>query len=329
MLAAIAFAAVLDAQGAGDGSVNLVDPPAESPRFLERPTPSQVATAYPHGAASLGASGHATIHCQIGDKGKLQHCAVVREFPTGLGFGSAAITLAHFYRVDLDGPGVKQGELDLPVNFATSISEDEQLVTGPWVAAPSFAEAGEAYPDIGGGAAGEVELHCSLSGQGVPRTCKVLYVVPLDRDFDKSALRLTPLFKMQIDPALVQSRTPLAANLRLRLAAPFGDEFKARKITDPTWLAVPDAARMAALYPAAAAGKGSGTGLADCEVAADGSLKNCQPSGDGDPAGLGFSDAAAKAASEMRMSPWTDAGGPVAGATVRVSVRFTPPAAKP
>jgi hypothetical protein len=323
MLAAIALAAMLDAQGGG-GTVNLVDPPVEQPRFVERPTAAQVAAAYPHGAINLGASGHAVIHCQINDKGRLQNCAAVREFPAGLGFGGAAVALSRFYRVDLAGPAAKTGELDLPVDFATSIKEDESLVTGAWLAAPSFAEAGEAYPDIGGGAAGEAELHCALTSEGQLRACKVLYVLPLDRDFDKAALRLSTLFRMQVDPALAKARTPLGANLAVRLAAPFGDEFKARRITDPTWLAVPSETSLAALFPAAATAKGVavGTGLADCDVGADGSLQNCHPSGDGDPPGVGFSDAAVKAAGSMRMSPWTDAGGPVAGASVRVSVRF-------
>ena len=61
MLAAIALAAALDAQAAGDGTVNLIDPPLEQPRFTERPTPGEIAGAYPHGAANLGASGHASI----------------------------------------------------------------------------------------------------------------------------------------------------------------------------------------------------------------------------------------------------------------------------
>jgi hypothetical protein len=328
MLAAIALAAALDAQSGGGGAVNLVDPPVDQPRFVERPTAAQVLAAYPHGAANLGASGHATIHCQIGDKGKLEHCAAVREFPAGLGFGTAAIALARYYRVDPASPGAASGELDLPMDFATSLKEDETLVAGPWIAAPSFAEAGEAYPDIGGGAAGEAELHCALTGQGALRACKLLYVQPLDRDFDKSALKLAASFRMQVDPALARTHQALGANLAVRLPAPFGEEFKAHRITDPTWLALPSEARMAALFPAAASAKAltAGTGLADCDVGADGSLQNCRPSGDGDPPGVGFSDAAAKAAAEMRMSPWSDAGGPVAGASVRVSLRFTAPA---
>ena len=327
MLAAIALAAALDAQAAGDGTVNLIDPPLEQPRFTERPTPGEIAGAYPHGAANLGASGHASIHCQISDKGKLQNCTAVREFPTGLGFGSAAVGLARFYRVDLSSPAAKRGELDLPIDFATSTNQDEMLVTGPWIGAPSFAEAGEAYPDIGGGAAGEAELHCALSGGGQLRACRVLYVQPLDRDFDKAALRLSASFRMQIDPSLIKTHQPLGANLAVRLPAPFGEEFKAHRITDPTWLALPDAASLAKLYPAIATTRGvaEGVGQADCDMGADGGLLNCHPAGDGEPSGLGFADAAAKAAAAMRMSPWTDAGGPVAGASVRVSVNFVAP----
>lgn len=49
----------------------------------------------------------------------------------------------------------------------------------------------------------------------------------------------------------------------------------------------------------------------------------------GEPDGLGFSDAAVKIASGMRMNPWTEAGGPVNGARVQLPIRFDLPAVKP
>jgi protein TonB len=117
----------------------------------------------------------------------------------------------------------------------------------------------------------------------------------------------------------------MVANVLLSLPAPYGDDAKAKRITDPVWLAVPDDATLAQLFPAPATRKSvnSGQGTADCTVAADGTLQACHAYGDGDPAGLGFSEAAVKAAGTMRMSPWTAAGGPVDGAQVRIPIRFT------
>jgi TonB family protein len=293
--------------------------------FVDRPAPSAFAGAYPKAAAAVGMSGHAVLHCHVVPDGRLERCQVAREFPTGSGFGAAALNLAHFYRVDPMSEAARRGDLDLPLSFATQTSEEEQLVTGPWLAAPSFADTGAAYPDIGGGVAGQVFLHCALERDGSVRSCRAKYMRPADREFDVAALKLSHQFRMLVDPRLMRSGQSMAANVLLSLAAPYSDEGKGRRIIDPLWLSVPDAAALARLFPQAAAAKGvaAGVGMADCAVAADGSLQGCHPFGDGEPAGLGFSEAAAKAAATMRMSPWTNAGGPVDGALVRLPIRFS------
>jgi hypothetical protein len=155
--------------------------------------------------------------------------------------------------------------------------------------------------------------------------CKAKFMRPADREFDVAAVKLSHQFKMLVDPSLMRRGQSMVANVLLSLAAPYSDDAKSRRITDPLWLAAPDPPTLARLYPAAAKAKGvlAGVGFADCVVAADGSLQGCHPFGPGDPPGLGFSDAAVQAASPMRMSPWTNAGGPVDGALVRVPIRFT------
>jgi hypothetical protein len=250
---------------------------------------------------------------------------VAREFPSGAGFGGAALNLARFFRIDMQSEAVRREELNLPIGFATQINEDERLVTGPWLTAPSFADTAAVYPDIGGGVSGQVFLHCALARDGSVRSCKARYMRPADREFDIAALKLSHLFRMRLDPHAVKSGETLAANVLLSIAAPFAEDTKSRRITDPVWLAVPDPAGLSQMFPQAAAQKGvySGMGTADCTVAADGALQACRASGDGDPPGFGFSDAAAKAAAVMRMSPWTESGGPVDGALVRIPIRFT------
>jgi TonB family protein len=326
MLVAFALAALIDAQAApdGTGSINEIDPPANAPVFVQRPSGEEVSQAYPRAAGRLDASGRAVVHCQVSDQGGVAGCTILREFPKGLGFGDAAVSLAKYFRLDPTSLAAKVGEVDIPVNFPAPSKGDELLVTGAWIAAPSFEAVGAAYPDIGGGAAGEVELHCQVSAEGMLGGCKTLYVTPGERDFDKAALKLAGQFRIHVDQAFVEANRRLAVNLVVRIPAPFGDEFKSRWVVDPKWVALPDAGRMAALFPAAAKAKGvtSGSGMADCQIGADGGLKDCKPYEDGDPPELGFADAAAKAADEMRMAPWTDADGPVAGASVRVPVSF-------
>jgi hypothetical protein len=72
---------------------------------------------------------------------------------------------------------------------------------------------------------------------------------------------------------------------------------------------------------AAAQGLSSGRGVARCVVAVDGGLTDCTPEV-GDPDGMGFSEAAAKLASTMKMNPWSADAAPVDGAVVRVAIRL-------
>jgi TonB family protein len=292
---------------------------------MDRPSASAFSAAYPRGAAVVGMSGRAVVHCQVVPDGRLERCTLVREFPSGAGFGEAALGLAKFFRIDPTSEAARRGNFDLPIGFATQAGEDEQLVTGPWVAAPSFADVAAVYPDIGGGVAGQVFLHCGLQRDGSVNGCRARFMRPPDREFDAAALKLSRKFRMLVDPTLMHAGQSMGANILLSLAAPFGDDAKSRRVVDPLWLTAPNPASLTRFYPAPAAAKGvtSGVGAADCAVAADGSLQGCQPFGDGEPPGLGFSEAAAKAAATLRMSPWTNAGGPVDGAQVRVPIRFS------
>jgi TonB family protein len=307
-------------------AVNVLDAPTEAPRFVERPSASDFGAAYPRGAASVGMGGKAVLHCQINRGGHLDACRVERESPVGAGFGGAALSMARFFRVDPESEASLR-DVELPIGFATAIDEDHLAVAGPWLAAPSFADVAAVYPDIGGGVAGQVVLRCALEPDGSVRACKTLYLKPTDRDFDRAAQKLTHLFRMQVSPALIKSHQAMMANVVMSLAAPFGDDAKARRIVAPLWLTSLDPAVLTQLFPPAAAQKGvhAGFGVADCSVAADGSLTACRAFGAGEPPGLGFSEAAAKAAPSLRMSPWTDAGGPVDGALVRVPIRFNQP----
>jgi hypothetical protein len=56
-------------------------------------------------------------------------------------------------------------------------------------------------------------------------------------------------------------------------------------------------------------------------VAADGALTQCAPEA-AEPAGLGFSEAAAKLASTMKMNLWSTDGAPVEGGVVHIPIRL-------
>jgi hypothetical protein len=327
IIAAAALAAAPDAGAAPP--VSLVAPPAQPLKFVGRPTAAEFISAYPHGPASVGMGGRALLHCDVGKGGRLGKCTVAAEAPSGAGFGGAALSLSGLYHLDPASDAAKSGAVEFAIGFATATDENELEVTGPWLAAPGFADVGAVYPDIGGGVTGEAVLHCRLDRQGAPTQCKSLYERPVDRGFNDSALKLAHLFRARIDPLLLGTHQPLGVNVMLRIASPNGAEARDRRISDPAWLTRLDPADLARLYPAQAAAKGvkEGVGYADCTVAADGALTACQPFG-GDPPDLGFSEAAVQAVSPLRMSPWTDAGGPVDGARVRIPVSFAQAAGK-
>ena len=62
-------------------------------------------------------------------------------------------------------------------------------------------------------------------------------------------------------------------------------------------------------------------GVARCTVGPDGAMSDCVPE-PGEPDGLGFSEAAAKLASAMRMNLWSADGAPVQGGVVHIPIRL-------
>jgi TonB family protein len=327
MLSAIVAAAALAAAPAPDPA-NVLETPPDPPRFVERPSPGAYASAYPRGAESRGVGGEVMLDCQASRTGRMESCKVSLEAPSGAGFGDAALGLAKAFRIspaDGDGPA---RQVRIPIGFATQSSDSELLIKGPWVSAPGFADIAGAYPDIGGGVTGEVVLHCAIGRDGWARGCKSLYEHPADRDFGVAALKIAHKFRLRIDTHLAGSGVPLAANVVMRMPAPDSADILDRRIHGAVWAAAPDPSQMAQLFPAPAAAKGvnAGVGAVDCTVGADGALTACQ-AGPAEPPDVGFSEAALKAVSALRLAAWSAAGGPVEGASVRVPIRFSRPRA--
>jgi hypothetical protein len=96
-----------------------------------------------------------------------------------------------------------------------------------------------------------------------------------------------------------------------------------RTVMAPVWLAGVDPEKAPRVFPpeAVAAGLTTGRGVARCTVAADGTMADCAPE-PGEPEGLGFSEAAAKLASGMKMNLWGADAAPVVGGTVHIPIRL-------
>jgi hypothetical protein len=228
-----------------------------------------------------------------------------------------------------------------PVNFKTNGPYRAEALSGGnlsiifkphWLAAPGFADLGAVYPNSGDGAPGVVVFRCEVRRTGSLSNCEATREEPRGKGFEAAARKLVPKFQLDMDPKALSG--PLKVNLPIRLIDPASEEFRLRRLGEPRWITTIDPARVQALFPAEAAAKGlkTGRGSVSCGVGPDGALTDCQP-GAAEPEGLGFSEAAMRVATVMRMNPWTDAGGPVDGARMVLPIRFnladTPAAATP
>ncbi|KRA63877.1 energy transducer TonB [Caulobacter sp. Root655] len=97
----------------------------------------------------------------------------------------------------------------------------------------------------------------------------------------------------------------------------------AKVIRSPNWLKKPGASEFSRFYPESAMRREvSGQATLACTVAANGALRDCVVAGE-TPAEEGFGNAAVKLSKYFRMSPQTENGQPVDGASVRIPIKFS------
>jgi protein TonB len=97
----------------------------------------------------------------------------------------------------------------------------------------------------------------------------------------------------------------------------------AKVIRSPNWLKKPGASEFSRFYPESAMRREvSGQATLACTVAANGALRDCVVAGE-TPAEEGFGNAAIKLSKYFRMSPQTENGQPVDGASVRIPIKFS------
>jgi hypothetical protein len=314
-------------------------------------------TIYPSRAWERGLAGHVTLTCLIDRHGLAERCRVSYEHPQGYGFGAAALQQQPLLKVppkhDADGQPIA-AEMNIALEFKPPVSENNiadierscqctelpgakinvthnplnmrrvVMMNHPaWTATPSFEDLGGAYPKDAGGLEGFAVVHCEVVRKtGKLIRCSLAKEDPANHDFGAGALKLAALFQVSPkDMAYAPPNGAVEVEIPVRLAPPA--ELARHAVTAPNWLAGFDPLQAAKLFPPEAAAKGlaTGRGVARCVVGPDGVLTRCQPEA-AEPQGLGFSEAAVRLASTLRMNLWSADGEPVSGGVVDVPIRL-------
>ncbi len=302
--------------------------------LVRQPAAEDIHAAWPGKAEAQGIGGKALVACTVNVHGVTETCHIESESPPDMGFGGAALLLtpAFIYKPATRASEPVSSPVQIRVNFVWRgtpgqggpPTETFTLVNNPtWVAAPTFAALGAAYPKSGGGAVGVGVLRCRVAKTGRLKGCESVREEPEARGFGAAARSLAPAFQLAVDPEFSSLKGLAMVNLTIRLIDPASEDFTRRRLASPVWTAGLDAGRAQKLFPGTAAAQGlkTGLGVARCVVAADGGLVDCAPR-PATPEGVGFSEAAVDVARVMKMSPWTSGGGPVDGATVNLPIRF-------
>jgi hypothetical protein len=307
---------------------------------------AQPVVIWPAGAYQTRKDGRVVLSCDIDVHGLAQRCSVIFEAPAGHGFGHAALEMRPTFKLPptlgADGqpiPAVKnislffkapQGTFSMqdffagaadtagmPRNLRKVIEIDDPV----WVQAASFDDLAAAYPAQGGGVEGYAVARCRVARSGAMAACQTMKEQPEGHGFGDAASRLAMAkFRISQQVASPFHRDPVLVDVAVRFQPPGKLD---RTVMAPIWLAGVDPQAAPKVFPpeAVAAGRTSGLGVTKCAVSADGSLSGCTAE-PGEPDGLGFSEAAAKLASGMKMNLWSADAAPVVGGVVHIPIRL-------
>ena len=187
------------------------------------------------------------------------------------------------------------------------------------------------------GVEGSAVLKCAHNEHMSVKGCVLVSETPAGQGFGAAALAMAaqatdnPKLNFSDEPARPAQEVEVRFTLHPPEIAPDITSM-AHTIGQPAIITPPSAAQIQAAYPERAlSDQVEGRAAMDCLVMADGKLAGCQIAGEL-PAGYGFGQATLDLAGDFVMKPRTVDGDPVAGAMVRVGVRFrsnTDPSAHP
>jgi TonB family protein len=103
----------------------------EQPEWVRLPTGDEIAALYPSGARAQGAPGATKMRCEVKPDGTLANCLTLLEAPEGMGFGTATLRAARYFRMKpqtLDGKSVAGGMVTIPLRWQMDGSSHDILV---------------------------------------------------------------------------------------------------------------------------------------------------------------------------------------------------------
>lgn len=300
------------------------------PDWAAKPSADDMLRYFPEEAVDRSISGSVQLQCTVATTGRLEACEVIKESPAGMGFGASAVKMAEsVFRMKpqtVDGKPVGGASVTIPLRLAAPTSDARAIVVDAvWSEAPSFRDMADAWPaSVGELAVGTAVLRCRVGSDAGLRNCTIAGQTPKGTPFGEAARSLAGKFRLKAtaDDLKRYGGADIAVSFRFyNPATPAG---QAMKVEKPDWITTIDPQKVVAVYPAKAADAGiqEGIGVADCLVAPDGKLTDCKVAREA-PADMGFGAAAVLVVSLMQMDPWTPEGRPVAGARVKIPIKFS------
>lgn len=303
------------------------------PGWLRQPTSDDLAEVYPTAALKKGTDGRAVIGCLVTAEGFLADCKVVSESPEGLGFGGAALQLSTQFRMTpriVDGKAVAS-RVNIPV-----VWKDMKVMKGadrgpgrvrvildpPWTATPTAEDVKAAWPAKSTVKAATASVRCRLNAKGDVRLCEVISESPKGQGFGRAAAKLAEeKFTVRVSVEEGKKFGDYSVDIPFRFRNPA--EPDTRAVTRPKWIRALSPESVALVFPqaATAAGLSQGRGTINCMVEVTGALADCKPVSE-EPVGMGFGEAALKAANYMTMNPWSTDGDPLGGLRVTLPIRL-------
>ncbi|WBO21601.1 hypothetical protein [Sphingomonas abietis] len=111
--------------GRGDGSAPFSFSAAD---WIRKPTEAEIAKVDPFRARLDHVSGFVMLSCLIDDHARAKRCHVLSETPRDYGFGAAALSLTHLFRVrvaNIDGTDMNRIPARIPIAFFNRAPENK------------------------------------------------------------------------------------------------------------------------------------------------------------------------------------------------------------